>query len=214
MGTDDLISQVLRSLGPDAVQSIAGQIGAPPQQTASAVEVALPMILGAMGRNAAQPGGADAIHSALQRDHSSLDIGSVLGSVLGGGGDGAGILGHVLGGKQNNAATGVSQASGLGKGQAMQLMMMLAPIVMAYLGNRSRQQGMDSQGLGGLLGQQTQQISSAGGIGGTLMNAVLDKDGDGDVDFSDILAAASDSGASPQQQGGLGGLLGSIFGKN
>ena len=72
----------------------------------------------------------------------------------------------------------------------MQLMMMLAPIVMAYLGNRSRQQGMDSQGLGGLLGQQTHQISSAGGIGGTLMNAVLDKDGDGDVDFSDILAAA------------------------
>ena len=101
MGNDDLISQVLRSLGPDAVQSIAGQIGAPPQQTASAVEVALPMILGAMGRNAAQPGGADAIHSALQRDHAGLDIGSVLGSVLGGGGDGAGILGHVLGGKQN-----------------------------------------------------------------------------------------------------------------
>ena len=217
MSNDDLISQILGAVGPDAIQSISGQIGAPPQQTANAVQVALPMILGALGKNATQPGGADAIHSALQQ-HSGLDLGSVLGSVLGGGGDGAGILGHVLGGRQTNAASGISQASGLGQGQAMKLMMMLAPIVMAYLGNRSQQAGMTPQGLGGLLGQQHQQIAGGGGIGGTLMNAVLDKDGDGDVDFSDILAAASgatggNTGA-PQQGGGIGGLLGSIFGKN
>ncbi len=213
MSNDDLISQILGAVGPSAIQSISGQIGAPPQQTANAVQVALPMILGALGKNAAQPGGADAIHSALQQ-HSGLDIGSVLGSVLGGGGDGAGILGHVLGGRQTNAANGVSQASGLGQGQAMQLMMMLAPIVMAYLGNRTQQGGLSAQGLGGLLGQQHQQIAGSGGIGSTLMNAVLDKDGDGDVDFSDILAAASGSGSSGGQQGGIGGLLGSIFGKN
>ncbi|KFN41286.1 DUF937 domain-containing protein [Arenimonas oryziterrae] len=218
MSSDDLISQVLGAIGPDAVQSIAGQIGAPPGQTADAVQMALPLILGALGKNASQPGGAEAIHAAVQNDHSGLDIGSVLGSVLGGGGDGAAILGHVLGARQNTAASGVSQASGLGQAQVMQLMAMLAPIVMAYLGNRTQHEGLGAQALGGLLGRQHQQISSGGGgLGGTILNAVLDKDGDGDVDFSDILAAAQGStgtSQSTQPQSGLGGLLGSIFGKN
>jgi|SRR4249919_1688906 len=214
MSGDDLISQVLGAIGPNAVQSIAGQIGASPDQTANAVQMALPMILGALGKNAGEPGGAEAIHTAVQNDHSGLDIGSVLSSVLGGGGNGAAILGHVLGARQDTAASGVSQASGLGQGQAMQLMAMLAPLVMAYLGNRTQQGGLSAQGLGGLLGQQHQQMTSGGGIGSTILNAVLDKNGDGNVDFSDILAAAQGSSSQPQQGGGIGGLLGSIFGKS
>ena len=79
--TDDLFSQLS---GP-ALQQIAGQLGAGQAQTAGAVAAALPMILGAMGRNTAQPQGADALLGALGRDHAGAGgLGDILGAVLGG----------------------------------------------------------------------------------------------------------------------------------
>ena len=218
MGNDDLVHQVLGALGPNGLQSIAGQIGASPQQTANAVGVALPVLLGALGRNAQRPGGADAIYSAVQRQHTGLDLGSVLAGALSGGGNGGAILGHVLGPKQAPAASAVSQASGLGQGQSLKLLMMLAPLVMAALGKRTQQGGLNSQGLGGLLAQLATQLATGGGLGGNVANAVLDRDGDGDVDLSDLLATAGGASAPPrapqaQPQGGLGDILGTIFGK-
>ena len=84
------------------VQQIAQQLGIPPEQAQSAVSAALPLLMGALGRNASQPQGAQALHAALQ-DHAGGDITSVLGSVLGGGqaqaapaGGGLGGLGSLL----------------------------------------------------------------------------------------------------------------------
>ena len=66
---------------------------------------ALPLLMGALGRNASQPQGAQSLLGALQRDHlGSNDLSGLLGAVLGGSRqgqpsrqtDGAGILGHIL----------------------------------------------------------------------------------------------------------------------
>ena len=46
--------------------------------------------------------------------------------------------------------------------------------------------GMDAGALGGMLGQQRAEVQQQGGLGGGLMNAVLDTDGDGKVDLSDL----------------------------
>lgn len=204
---DDMMGQILSSLGPNAISSMAGQLGASPEQTSSGVAVALPMILGALGKNASQPEGAAALHSALQRDHAAgPDLGSVLGAALGGGGSGAGILGHLLGAKRETAAQGIGQASGLDGQQAMQLLVLLAPVVMAYLAQRSQSEGHSPESLGGLLGQQRRHLDQNAGVGATLMNAVLDKDGDGDVDLGDVVKAAG----GPQ---GIANLLGGFFKK-
>jgi hypothetical protein len=189
--SNDLIGGLLESLGPRAMKNLANPIGSEPDQTAAAVQAALPILLGALARNAQDPDGAAALHQAIEQDHSQLDIADVLGSVSAGGGDGEAILRHVLGPRQSAAAEGVSQFAGIGRGQALQLLKMLAPLVLTYLARRSRGGGMNPAGLGALLGQQQQQLSAQGGLGGQLMNAVLDRDHDGDVDFSDILGAAS-----------------------
>ncbi len=81
------------------------QLGISDTQASGAISAALPVLMGALGNNASQPQGAQALLGALQNNHSGLDLGSVLGSVLGGGGggaasDGAGILGHIFGGNQ------------------------------------------------------------------------------------------------------------------
>ncbi|GAB3507345.1 DUF937 domain-containing protein [Pseudoxanthomonas daejeonensis] len=184
--TQDLFAQLQGA----PIQQISRQLGTDPAQTGNAVAAALPLLLGALGRNSAQPQGAEALFGALQRDHAGgPDLGGLLGAVLGGGGsrqtDGSAILGHILGGGQPRAAQGLGQATGLGSGQAMQLLAVLAPIVMSFLAKRSTGQGLDAGGLGQLLGQERSQVRQQ--AGGGALDALLDQDGDGDVDAGDLL---------------------------
>jgi len=195
--TDDLFSQ-LQGL---PLERMGNQLGLSESQTAGAVSAALPLLLGALGRNTSQPHGAEQLFGALQRDHTGLDLGNVLGSVLGGGGQGSQILGHIFGARQQGAAQGLGSATGLGGDRAGMLLKILAPVVMAYLSRRvfAQQQAspaatMDPaptpQVLGDVLGSEERRITQQGGVGGGLLGAVLDRDGDGDTDFSDLVGLA------------------------
>lgn len=193
--TEELLSQLQGA----PLQQIADQLGTNPSQAQSAVSAALPMLLGALGRNAAQPQGAADLFGALQRDHvgraaGSGGLGDLLGSVLGGMGgggaggaaDGASILGHILGGNQQRAEAGLGQATGLGA-NAGQLLQILAPIVMAFLAQRTQAGGMDAGGLGAVLGREHAQVRQQGGVGGDLLGSLLDQDGDGQVGLGDLI---------------------------
>ena len=189
--TDDLFSQLS---GP-ALQQISQQLGTNPAQTSGAIAAALPMLLGAMGRNTARPGGAEALFGALGRDHNSgAGLGDILGAVLGGQQgrqtDGLGQLGHIFGGQLPRAEAGLGQATGLGGDKAQMLLKILARFVMAYLAKRmfgGQQEAASPQALGDILGQEHAQVRQAGGLGGGLLGAVLDQDGDGQVDLGDLL---------------------------
>lgn len=202
--TDELFAQLEGA----PLQQISQQLGIGKAQAAGAVSAALPLLIGALGKNASQPQGAEALFGALQKDHAGgTDIGSLLGMVLGGGAatrqtDGAGMLGHILGGQQGRAEQHLGEATGLGGDRAGQLMKILAPIVMAYLakrmfsGNESgggAAMGMAGGGnptadvLGAILGREQQQVRQQGGLGGGLLGAVLDQDGDGQLGLGDLL---------------------------
>ena len=174
------------NIGGDNIGQIAGAIGASPQQTQTAVSAALPAILTALNRNTNSTEGAQALAGALDRDHdgSLLDhLGGFLGGQLSGKqADGGGILGHILGGQRRDVEQGVAQASGLSMGQVAKLLPILAPIVMAALGKRKRQQGLDGAGLSGVLGQDATRARRAApsGVLGAL-SGFLDKDGDGSI---------------------------------
>jgi hypothetical protein len=75
-------------------------------------------------------------------------------------------------------------------------MAILAPIVMSALANRAQGQGLSPGGLGGMLGQESQQIQQQGGLVGGLLSAVLNHNG-GHLDLSHLLQ-------------GAGGLLGAF----
>jgi hypothetical protein len=227
--TASLVDDLLSQLQGAPVNQMAQQLGTDPTTTSDAIAAALPMIVGALGRNAQQPGGADALLGALQRDHAgqgAVDLGGLLGAVLGGGGGGApagmgagagglgdllgsvlggalggasggmpanrqldagGILGHIFGGAQGRAEAGLEQGTNLNGGQAAALLKMLAPIVMSYLAQHVNARGMDAGGLGSALGQERARVQQQGGLGGGLLNAVLDQDGDGQVGLNDLL---------------------------
>ena len=193
-----LVDQLLSELQDAPLQQMAQQLGTDAAQTQQAVGAALPLLMGALGRNAAQPDGAANLLGALQRDHAGgLDLGSLLGSLLGGAGGGNGasgaslsggadILGHIFGNDQQRAQSGLGQATGLGA-QAGPLLQMLAPIVMAFLAQRANAGRMDAGGLGQVLGQERERAQQQGGLGGGLLGSLLDQDGDGQVGLSDLL---------------------------
>ena len=197
-----LVEQLLSQLQGAPMAQIASQLGADQQQTESAVAAAVPMLLGMLGNNANQGGGADALFGALMRDHAPAQaqgfgggdlLGSVLGSVLGGGqGQSAGsaILGHIFGGQQQQAESSLGQASGLGGGNAGQLLAILAPIVMSFLANKVQGNGLDAGGLGQVLQQEQAQTQQQGGLGGSLLTSMLDQDGDGQLGAGDLFKLA------------------------
>ncbi|MCY1454662.1 hypothetical protein D9M71_717430 [compost metagenome] len=49
----------------------------------------------------------------------------------------------------------------------------------------------DAGGLAQLLGQEKQQVTQAGGIGGGLLGSVLDQDGDGQFGVGDLIKLGS-----------------------
>lgn len=172
-----LIDDLMGQLQGGSMGQIAQQLGT---DTATASQA-----VGAMGRNAQQPGGAEALFGALQRDHSgqgAMDLGGRLGALAGGG-----ILGHVFGDAQGRAQSGLGQATGLNGSQAGSLLAMLAPMVMAALSQRVSAGNLNAGGLGSMLGQEHAQVQQQGGLGGGLLGAVLDQNGDGKFDLSDVL---------------------------
>lgn len=166
----------------------AGQhAGVNPEQSASALEAAVPLLLSALGRNAAQ-GGGPALAGAVEQ-HPPGDLDRFGQGQFPDTADGHKILGHVFGAQQTAAANAVSQRAGIPPQAAMQLLAVAAPLVLSYL-NRQRQGAPAQPGaaggpdLGGLLGGLL-----GGGMGG-----------------------AGNMGGIGNMGGGVGGLLGGLLG--
>ena len=176
--------------GPRLTQ-LSRQLGISEQQTQQALPAALAALTGAMAQNTAQPQGAQQLSSALAKDHDGSLLDSLDG-FLGGAnpgalGAGASILGHVFGNRQRQVEGNLGRTTGLDPATMARLLSLLAPIVLAYLGRRQRQQQLDPGGLATELGHERRQIEThpqaRSGLG-----ALLDRDGDGQVmdDLADL----------------------------
>lgn len=179
----ELVEGILGQLGPGGMAQIAASLGTDEKATQSAVSAAIPAILAGMANNSRQPAAAASLATALD-DHSP-SIFDALGGLLGAGGgglagDGAKILGHVLGGRQSGVEQNLASQSGLSLDVIMKLLPILAPLVMGYLSKQKQEQGLDAGGLGDLLGRERQRAEQAQpGLGG--LAAILDSDGDGSI---------------------------------
>jgi hypothetical protein len=174
-----LISMLASQLGGPVIQQISQQIGADSGTTQSAVGMALPMLLSAMGNHAATSDGADAIHQATQSNDGSI-LDNVMGFVgnAGAASMGSALLSQVVGGGSHNAmADTIGQQTGLDSGAATQLLGMLTPLVMGAVGKSSQEQGgLDSNGIAQLLGN----ASGGNDLLGMAAKAI-DADGDGNI---------------------------------
>ena len=198
--SESLLGGLAQQFSGETVGQIAGLLGASNDDTGKAIAAALPMLVGSLAGSSQQSGQANALFGALSNDHdgSILDM---LGPLLSGGyasralgSDGARVLGHLFGNKQNAVEGAVAKSAGLDAGIIQKLLPILAPIVMGYLGRRMSSGGLDAGGLGGLLGGERAQVQQQDpGLGGIfdILGGGDDNDGGGLMDVAGDLLGSS-----------------------
>ncbi|MDX1477474.1 MAG: DUF937 domain-containing protein [Saprospiraceae bacterium] len=183
----NLIELVQDHLSDQLLDNLGQQIGSDRKQTQAAATGALSTIVAALSKNAARPGGLDALVSAVDRDHDGSILDDAMGFLTGQKQaanarmtNGSGILKHVLGKKRDNAADVIGRMSGLDKDKTAVLMAQLAPLIMGALGKARHQQGMGVEGIGELL-TSTVKSETNRRQEMSLLSQFLDKDDDGSV---------------------------------
>ncbi len=195
-----ILETLIGQLGKNEMKGIARQIGADQGTTSTAVSAALPMLFSALNRNAGSGDGAEALSSALAKDHDGGILDDIMGFVgQAQSGPGAKILSHVLGAKQGAVQTGLSKSTGMGSESMGKLLVTLAPMVMGALGRQKRQGNLDAQGIAGMLQGERRNVERQAPKQLGLLDSLLDSDRDGDVDTGDIAKGAI-------------GMLGKLFG--
>ncbi len=184
----NVIELLQGQLDDNMIKQLSQHIGAgSTSQTQTAASGVISTLVAGLNKNAAQPGGADMLVSALDRDHDGSVLNDVAGFLLGGREtsnastlDGAGILNHILGSKQAGANKVLGQASGLDSDQISKLMISLAPMVLGALGKARKENAVDSTNIGDLLsGSVKSQANQQQEMG--ILERLLDADGDGSV---------------------------------
>ncbi len=175
---DGILNLISSRLGDTEVANLSRTIGADQAQTQQALGAALPVLLGALARNAGRPDGAQSLHSALERDHDGSALDDVIGTFGTRQAEGAGILRHMLGDRRGAVERAVQSASGLGGDSVGKLLPAIAPLLMGALGRSRREGGLDPTALAGLLAGERQQVEGNLPRG---LASLLDADGDGDI---------------------------------
>ncbi|WP_298899251.1 DUF937 domain-containing protein [uncultured Psychroserpens sp.] len=200
-------------LGKTIISGVSNETRQPQNKTQDVLTMALPVLMKAMERNAATPQGAEGLMGALKSKHDGSILDN-LGGLFGGGvneevkTDGDKILGHVLGNRRQGVEKIIGEKSGIDIGSVGNILKVAAPILMGVLGKQTRQNNVSSSNdlgglLGGLLGGNSAQKEQG------FLEKILDADGDGSV-IDDVAGMVL---GNSKKKGGLGGLLGGLFGK-
>lgn len=175
-----ILDMLANQIDERTIKQISTQLGTDERSTQQAVKTALPLLLGALERNAtADQDQAQSLTNALRRDHQGNILDNIPAALNNTATlqDGSAILGHILGAKRNNVETGISKYSGLNQNSSGQLLAMLAPVVMGALGKMQQQRNLDANGVAGLLNQERRETEPE--LGG--LAQLLDMDRDGDI---------------------------------
>ncbi len=204
-------------LGKTIINGVSGSAGTDQSKTSSVLTMALPVLMKAMERNAATPEGAQGLMSALSNKHDGSILDNLSGLFDGGvdedvKADGSNILGHILGQKQQGVEQVIGQKAGVDSSTVSNILKMAAPLLMGVLGKESKANNVSSQNdISGLLGGLLGGASNSGPVTTeqSFLEKILDADGDGSI-IDDVAGMVL---GGNKKSGGLGGLLGGLFGK-
>ena len=171
---------ITQQLAGGASRAIAQRLGISEATANTAVQVAVPLILAALARNASQPQRAESLHQAINNDHDGSIFDNLMGHVQNPqSANGAGILGHVFGSQQPAIENSLAQATGMDQGSAGGLLETLAPLVMGAVGQAQQSEGLDASGLSNLLNVQQEQAQTNSPDAMSVLSSMLDQNKDG-----------------------------------
>lgn len=174
------MTEILNLLGGnDLIDGITKQTGISKDQVSSVVTNALPALMGAMQKNSQNEQSGAGLLSALQSEKHDGSLLNGLENLFRGDNvnslttDGTGILGHLFGGNQKNVENVISSKTGVSEAGVSQILQMLSPVLMSFLGKQVSDNNVNSiSGLGSIL-----QGFSGGNMSDILSSLDSNKDG-------------------------------------
>ena len=186
-------------LSQSSVNSVSGKTGLSSKQIQKLVMLALPILIKYMTQNASSGDGALSLLGALSqhKNNDSMDLQLKDADEK----DGAKIIHHILGNKENAVTQDLSAQTGLGTDQIHQVLSILAPGLMSGVSNAAEANAAEAAQAAAAQ-KPVSPLSSlltGGGIFGSLLGGgkeeapaaaanPLDKDGDGRIDGTELLS--------------------------
>jgi len=162
----DLVKTAINTSG--VADQIGSAVGLEKGKASSAIEAAIPVLLGGLVKKAATPSGASELSNIFKKQDAEPSILDNLGSLVSGGanskllGLGASLLPMLLGSSQASIVSVLMKLLGLGDKSVLSLLGALAPIVMGVVGKQAKSSGgFDPSILTNLLGGQSNLLSAA-----------------------------------------------------
>ena len=217
----NLIELITGNAGNQVASQAENKFGISKNQIIALLAVAAPLVISYLRKKSQEdPNEAEALNNALDKDHdgSILDNPAQVEARVQEGGS---ILDHIFGGQKAQVENQLSQNTGISMDKIGPVLAMLAPLIMGYIGKEKQSSGVNSGGglgdlLGGILGGAQNQAQAEPSnplndiLGSVLGGSSQQSSGN---PLNDILGSVLGGGQQQQQQqGGLGGLLGSILG--
>lgn len=182
----DILNLVQSVLNENVIGTLNNQLPqAQPQQTKTATNLAMSAIMNALAKNTNSDQGLNGLVGALNNTHDGGILENIMDFVGGNtpqskATDGVGILSHLFGGNIFNIVELISKGSGLDRNNSMSTLMKLAPVALGMLGQVKRKNNMQATDLRSLLQnnvqQERKQVAES-----SIIEKLLDKDGDGDI---------------------------------
>ncbi len=136
----NLVELIQKQISGPVLDQLGGIIGEDTHKTQTAIQGAIPSILGGMMDASTSTEGSTTLMTALKSFDQEDNMLGNLGSMLSGGGhqslqeSGSNMLNGLFGDKIDAITGAISQFSGIGQNSASSLMGMVAPIAMSVLG--------------------------------------------------------------------------------
>jgi hypothetical protein len=191
---NNLFNEVGKHLTDDVIIQLTKQIGAQdPNKVKKAAQGITELLLNAITRNANNQEKGGGLYGAIEKDHDGGILGDLMGVLTGKKAvnnpkttNGTGIVNHLLGNQQLEAAQIISQMSGLDIFKSGVLTQLIAPIVMGVVGQSQKSQGLDLGGLAQILLGGGQKKASKQSNTSSVFEKLLDMNGDGSM-MDDLL---------------------------
>jgi hypothetical protein len=218
----NILNVIREQLSPEVLGQISKTVGENPEGTKSALQSALPALLGSAAAQASSPSGATGLLEMLKQKAPqggwSESVSGLLGSP-GAGTAGSSFVSSLLGPKMNLVRDFIAGRSGIRPESATSLMGMGGQILMGILGKQVMARGLGASGLGQLLSSQIPHLQGlvppemANMLGiGNYLGGAKQAVSDAPSQTAPMVEHATSSGASALRWAiPLAVLLGAIF---
>lgn len=207
----NLMDMITEQMTPDNIRSVSSFLGEDSGLVTKAISAAAPLLLSSILDSSSKPEGREQFNNAIDQADSGL-LSNLAGALSGGNNNslattGLSMLGSLVGGNKLDLLNkAISGFSGLSSSSSKSLLGVAAPLIMGMLSKKKQDDGLDNNGLLGMLGGQKDNILKAispdmskafSGLG--ILDGLMGKAGEG---VKDAAQAASQTAGQVASEGG------------